>query len=94
MTRPRLHPEDLDHESRVLGAVDALLLGNHNYKRMTAKILEAQDRLQALCNEDAWVAFLDIEAAFSTRVNFMLVTVAKWAFHERGRHQRQPRGGR
>lgn len=81
MSRPRVHLDDLHNESRVLSAVDALLTDNHNYERMSAKILAAQDRLQALCEPDAFVAYLDIEEAVNVRVNFMLLTVARWAFH-------------
>jgi hypothetical protein len=49
---------------------------------LAAKILAAQDRLQALCDTDAFAAYLDIEEAVNVRVNFMLLTVARWAFHE------------
>jgi hypothetical protein len=91
VSRPRLHSDDLDNESRVLGAVDAVMLGDDNYGRHTRKILAAQDRLQALCDEDAWIAFLDIEAAVNDRVNMMLATVARWAFNEGRRSRRGDR---
>jgi hypothetical protein len=94
MKRPRLHPDDLDNESRVLGAVDALLLSSVNYKLMSARILEAQDKLQAASEIDAWIAYLDIEQLVNERVNFMLMTAIKFAFHEGRRHQRHRRGGR
>jgi hypothetical protein len=88
MKRPRLHPDDLEHESRVLGAVDALLLSSVNYKKMSARILEAQDKLQAASEIDAWIIYLDIEQLVNERVNFTLMTAIQSAFNE-GR-----RGGR
>ena len=89
MKRPRLHLADLDHDSRVLGAVDELLIGNDNYREHTRKILAAQDRLQALCESDAWIAFLDVEQLVNARVNFMLSITARWAFHEGRRSGRR-----
>ena len=85
---PRLALEDLGDDSHVLGLVDQLVLRKDNYTKHTAKILAAQDRLQELSESDAWIAFLDVEAATNERVNFMLAVVARWAFNE-GRRSRR-----
>lgn len=79
---PRLHHDDFDVESRVLGQVDALLLSMPEYKLMSARILEAQDKLQAASEIDVWIVYLDLESEVNARLNFALLTVARWAFHE------------
>lgn len=79
---PKLTAADLSNESQVLGAVDALLSNGGNYKRMTKHILAGQQRLQSLCDDDAWLAYLDIEQSVNARVNLMLLTVARWAFQQ------------
>ena len=84
---PRLCDDDLADDSRVLGAVDAVVLASDNYRQHTRKILAAQDRLQALCEPDAWIAFLELEEAVNDRVNFMMAIAVRWAFHE-GRRSR------
>jgi len=84
---PRLCDDELADDSRVLGAVDALLAGNDNYSKHTRKILAAQDRLQALCEPEAWIAYLEVEQAVNDRVNLLLAVVARWAFNE-GRQRR------
>jgi hypothetical protein len=78
----RLCDDDLADDSRVLGAVDALLAAADDYGKHTRKILASQDRLQALASEDAWVEYLFIEEVVNDRVNFMLAVAVRWAFHE------------
>ena len=84
---PRLSDDDLADDSTLPGTIDALLTADDNYSKHAQKILSAQDRLQQLCCTDAWLAFLDVEQLTTARVNFMLATVARWAFNE-GRRSR------
>ncbi len=88
---PRLTADRDADDSHLGGLLDELITADDNYKRLTRQILAAQDRLQALCNEDAWVAFLDTEQLVTARANVTSLLIARWAFTE-GR--RQPRGGR
>ena len=87
---PRLTPEIIADDSRLLGLVDQLFEHDDNYKKHTRRILAAQHRLQDLCSEEAWVRFLFVEEAANLRVNMMLAVVARWAFDE-GRGHRRPR---
>lgn len=91
---PRLTSEIVADDSRLLGIVDELLLADKNYRRLTVRILEAQHRLQTLCDTDAWLAYLDVEQLVTERANVMLAAVARFAFQEGRRQQRQLRGSR
>jgi hypothetical protein len=88
--RPKLTPEDLADPSKLGGILDAVV-ADDNYRKLTAKILKAQDRLQQLASDDAWVEYLEVEQLVNTRMTFMLTAVAKFAFNEGRRHQRQLR---
>jgi hypothetical protein len=85
---PRLSADAISDDSAVLSLVDALFEHNTAYAKHTRKILAAQDRLQALCEPDAWVEYLFLEERVNQRVNFMLALVARWAFNE-GRRSRR-----
>lgn len=87
-----LTAQDFADDSKLGGVLDAVVSNSDNYKKATAKILEAQDRLQTLCDDDAWIQYLHLEAAVNTRVDLMLATVAKFCFNEGRRHQRHLRG--
>lgn len=76
------------NDSAVLSLVDQVFEGNDNYGKQSRKILAAQDRLQGLCEPDAWIAYLEVEQLTSARVDMMLATVARWAFNE-GRRSRR-----
>jgi hypothetical protein len=91
--RPKLTPEDLADPSKLGGILDAVV-ADDNYRKLTAKILKAQDRLQQLASDDAWVEYLEVEQLVNTRMTFMLTAVAKFAFNEGRRHQRQLRHSR
>ena len=86
---PRLLPGDIADDSRLGSVIDRVITGNDNYTTATARILAAQDRLQRLCDDDAWVEYLHVEEATNDRVNMMLALVARWAFEEGRRHQRR-----
>jgi hypothetical protein len=86
---PRLLPEVVADDSALGGVIDGVITGNDNYVRATAKILAAQDRLQRLCDEDAWVEYLHVEQVMNDRVSTMLALVARWAFDEGRRHQQR-----
>jgi hypothetical protein len=86
---PRLSAEAVANDSAVLSLVDALFEQNAGYGKHGRKILAAQDRLQALCEPDAWIAILDIEQVVNERVNFMLAITARWAFNEGRRSARR-----
>jgi len=85
---PRLSVEAIANDSAVLSFVDALFERSDNYGKHTSKILAAQQRLQELASEDAWIEYLDVEQRVNVRVNSMLAIVARWAFHE-GRRSRR-----
>jgi hypothetical protein len=86
---PRLRFEIIEDDSAVLSLVDTLFEGNREHAKITRRILGAQQRLQALTGEDAWIAFLDIEQLVTERVNVMLAVTARWAFHEGRRSTRR-----
>lgn len=88
MKGPRLHLDDLDNESRVLGAVDQLCTGDRTYWKLTRRILKAQLRHQELASDDAFVALLELEEIVNDRMNLMLAITARWAFNE-GRRSRK-----
>ena len=71
--------------------MDKLFEQNAEYGKHRRKILDAQDRLQALCESDAWIAYLDVEQAVNERLNFMLAITARWAFNEGRRSRRGDR---
>ena len=91
---PRLHALDLSDDSRVLGAIDALLMADDNYKLMSSRILAAHDRLQQLCDSDACLAFFDVEQLPTARVNMMFAAVARWAVNEGHRPRLSDRASR
>jgi hypothetical protein len=84
--RPRLHPADLA-DNRVHAAVDGLFIDSAEYAKHTRKILAAQDKLQQLASDDAWIAYLEIEQAVNARVSMMVALIARWAFNEGRRHR-------
>jgi hypothetical protein len=86
---PRLHAEDIADDSALGCAVDRLIIADDNYTKLTAVILDHQGRLQRLCEPDAWVEYLHVEAAVNERVNMMLVLIARRAFNEGRRHQQR-----
>lgn len=88
---PRLSAEAIANDSTLLSLVDSLFELNDSYGKHRRKILDAQDRLQELASEDAWIAYLDIEQLVNNRLNFMLATVARWAFNEGRRSRRGAR---
>lgn len=84
---PRLSPENLRDPSKLGGLIDAVVGSSDNYRRLTAKILDHQRRLQELASEDAWIEYLHVEEATTARMDVMLTAVARWAFNE-GRRPR------
>ena len=91
---PSLTPEDLHDHSKLGAVLDAAVTGNDNYRRLTEKILDAQDRLQTLCDEDAWIQYLHLEAVVNARIDLVIATVARFAFRQGRRRQRQHRGSK
>jgi hypothetical protein len=77
--RPRLTSEDHANESRLPGLVDQLFEQDPSYWKLTRRIFKLQLRHQELASEDAFVALLDLEAAWTERVAWMLAEVARWA---------------
>lgn len=87
MSRPRLHLADLADDSKLHGIIDQLVTDERVYWKFCRRILKLQLRHQELASEDAFLALLDIEEVVNERMNFMLLTVARWAFNE-GRRSR------
>jgi hypothetical protein len=87
---PKLTPDVLADQSKLGGILDAVVSTDDNYRRLTQKILVAQDRLQQLVSEDAWVEFLLLEEAVTERANITSLLITRWAFLE----GRRTRGGR
>ncbi len=72
---------------RSSAAVDQLCTNDRIYWKLTRRICKLQLRHQSIASDAAFEAQLDIEEVVNERVNFMLLTVARWAFNEgrRGR---------
>lgn len=91
MTEPILTPADLADRSKLGTVLDAVVQRDDNYRRLTQRVLATQERLQQRCDEDAWVEYLDIESIVNARIDSMLAVVAKFAFEQGRRHERQGR---
>lgn len=79
---------DLSDVQKLHGLIDHLFTGDRRYKKHTRKIIKLQHRHQELASDDAFLAYLDVEAATNERVGHMLITVARWAF-DQGKAARQ-----
>ena len=87
---PRLLPGDIADDSRLGGVIDRVITAErqlHDGSPLGSS--RHQDRLQRLCDDDAWVEYLHVEEATNDRVNMMLALVARWAFEEGRRQQRR-----
>jgi len=87
--RPALTPAILADDSKFHGIIDTLLTQNQSYWRHTRQILRLQLRHQELASEDAFVALLHLEEAWTEREAWMLAAVARWAFGEGRRSGRK-----
>jgi len=88
---PNITPELIADDQKLHRVIDTLLVDNQTYWRFCRRILKLQLRHQELASEDAFSAFLDVEAGMNEKHAWELALVARWAFEEGrrsvGRHR-------
>jgi hypothetical protein len=92
--QPELTSVILEDDGLLARALDEILRGDSEYKKLTIKILSAQVRLKKLATKETWLAYLSLEEVTNYRLTFILALVVRWAFNEGRRHQRQLCGER
>lgn len=81
--RPTLTPAIVTDDAALTMAIEALLKSSASYRRQTRRVLGRQWELRvAIDDEDAWQAFLVVEAAVNARATDAMHTLVKWAFNE------------
>lgn len=59
--------------------VDAVAVGSKSVRRLTKKILKAQERLRRALHDDAWKAYLRLEELTNDRASKQMDLVVRWA---------------
>jgi hypothetical protein len=73
---------------RVGEAIDEILAGNRQLRRVHGQIVRRQRELRAVVDDDQWHRYMAIEELFNTRWAMTLEVVAK-AFYGAGRRARR-----
>lgn len=79
---PPRTPTTVASDEALSAAIDSLLRADPIWTRDTGAVGEAQDPLRADCDDEAWQAYLDVEARVNERLADALELVARWAFGE------------
>jgi hypothetical protein len=89
---PRLDPGILADDAALAEALDALARDDRRMQLHLREILHRQRELQSLADEEAWSAYLHLEAAINARLVDLVGRIARWAFDAGRAFER--RGGR
>lgn len=85
---PTLTPAIVTDDAALTMAIEALLKSSASYRRQTRRVLRRQGELRVAINgEDAWQAFLAVEAAVNVRVTDAMHALVRWAFNEGARQR-------
>jgi len=67
-------------------AVNELLLGSKSIRRLSKRVLRAQDRLQKAVDRRAWKRYLRLEVIGNDRTSQEMDLIIRWAFEAGKRH--------
>jgi len=85
---PDLDPGIVEDDDALWEAIDQLLAGDPQLRRLQRWIADWQIVLRACIGGEGWAVYQLIEELANERVELALMTVAKWAFAEGVRSQR------
>lgn len=82
-------PPDLVSDDEAIDLViDAVLLGSKRLRRLSKKILRAQQRLQHAADADGWRAYLLLEELVNERADVQMHLLVRWALAAGARSRR------
>jgi hypothetical protein len=79
---PPLSPTIVASDGALSEAIDELLRSDPVWRRDSAAVRQAQERLRTVCTDEGWLAYLKVESATNERFADALDVVARWAFGE------------
>lgn len=77
---PKLTAKIVRDDEAVARTLDGLLLGNRSFRRLSARVRRVQGQLRKLVSDDAWHAYLKLEATVNERASLEADLIVKWAF--------------
>lgn len=80
---PKLTGAILQDEDALHAALDAVLGGTRELRRLSGAVLRAQESLRKSVGVRAWQRYLAVEEATNARNTAMLEAVARWALRQR-----------
>ena len=77
---PELGPTIIEDDDALWALLDLVIIKLPGYVTLRRKIVRRQERLRALASDDAWDAYLRVEALTNERNQEVITALVRWAF--------------
>ncbi|MBX3218992.1 MAG: hypothetical protein KF795_00655 [Labilithrix sp.] len=92
--RSTLTPEIVEDGDALAFVTGAMLMRTKGYRRLSAKVRQAQRKLRRGVDDEGWRLYLHVEDLVNDRASFEIDTLVAWAFKEGRRWEPCRRGAR